>query len=529
MDPFRSLLNLTDGGKRHYVIDTDHVTLEEFEAAAVMADVLWGHEGLAEMLAGTWRMVHDPRFLAMERCGIYDQANLFSPGARSIGVQVLKSGDVFSSSGSVDDMTIYAEMLGEGRHFKGIVEAKGWDPKVALTDEQVMQLIEQECPNYKRRDGSWNKAAATLRSLLATGLVSLVTDYAEIAFCTDWINMDTTSVVEPGQRQMIQDEDGFEYEDETPVIAVEVDNLYQALNLRAQVRMTAYKLLKQFPGIKVKQLEELTFTDLESDKVCQILFATKFDKLYTALLPLINVIKGAQARSYEERLALETAALVAESQDFNAKLKSGEIEQIKTEVAEAPDDDPAVFYASLTNNPYYSGLFQGLQKLEVKGNPEAVALIEELVRVKGAGDVWARVSALVLGATEAFIDQTDLQNLKDTHGTDWVEKSPAQSMVLGENVHASTTEVEGVFDGQSSQAFEFVYLNPNPDARGHHTAVVDVHQEAGKLARRTWSIAPEHYRQMKELTSEEHPIETLSWSRLIDHATGRIKFSRVSE
>ena len=32
-------------------------------------------------------------------------------------------------------------MLAEGRHFKKVVEAKGWDPRVQLSDEQVWDLV----------------------------------------------------------------------------------------------------------------------------------------------------------------------------------------------------------------------------------------------------------------------------------------------------------------------------------------------------------------------------------------------------
>jgi hypothetical protein len=524
MDPLRTLLNLTDG-KRQYVIDSDHVTQEEFEAAACMADVLWGHQGLAEMLGSTWRMVHDPRFLAVERCGIYEQRNMFSPDGTQIGVQTVRSSDLFSQSGSIDDMTIYAELLGEGRHLKKVVEAKGWDPSLALSEDQVWQLIRQECPNYQRRDGSWNRAATVLHELLVAGLVSLVTDYAELAYCTDWINVDTQEVVEPGKRLMIREDDGFEAEDETPVMAAEVDSLYKALTLRAQVRMTAYKLLKQFPGLKGKELEDLAFTDLESDRICQILFTTPFDKLYTAMPPIVGIVQTAKSRSYAERMSEETAQLRTESQEFNAKLKSGEIAQIVTPIEEAPDDDPSVFFAQLTQNPYYAGLFQALQKLEAKGSTEATALAEELLACKGTGDVWGRISKLVTNSNDDYVDHGDLQKLAEVHGVEWKETSAAQSMVLGDNVHASTTELDEVFDGQASQVFDFVYLNPHINARGHRTAVVDVRKEDG-LARRTWSISAEHYRQLQD-AAEGLEIETLKWRRDIDHSTGTTKFHLV--
>ena len=533
MDPLRNLLNLADG-KRQYVIDSDHVTQEEFEAVAVMSDVLWGQEGLAEMLGSTWRMVHDPRFTALERCGIYDQKNMFSPGSRSMGTITVKSGDLFGSAGSIDDMTIYAELLGEGRHFKQVAEALGWDPAAPLSADQIEQLLNQECPNYKRRDGSWNRAATTLRELLSYGLVSLVTDYADVAYCTDWINVDTNEVVEPGQRLRVIEEDGFESEDETPVIAVEVDNLYRALSLRAQVRVTAYKLLQQLPGVKKDELAELSFTDLESDRVCQLLFSAKFDKLYTVLLPLAGIVQAARARSYGERLEAETRALQATSQAFNAKLKSGEVAPICTPIEEAPEGDSTAFMFQLTQNPYYAGLFQALQRLEAQGSTEATALAEELIQLSGAGDTWGRISKLVNtpldteSATAHLREQqeadvAELTKLAEVHGTEWQAKSTAP----GEPAAAEVTMADQVFDGVASALFEFVYLNPRPDPRGHRTAIVDLHREDSSLARRTWSIAPEHYRTLAEQTEGGAPIETRKWNRTTDHATGKVSFTLV--
>lgn len=524
MDPFRSMLNLVEG-KREYMIDPDHVTKEEFEAAAVIADVLWGHEGLAEMLGSTWRMVHDPRFLRIEACGIYEQRNIFSSGAKKIGRITVKSGDLFGNhGGSVEDMTIYSEILGEGRHFLKIVQEKGWDPKEPLTEDRIWELIKQECPQYQRRDGSWNRVGETLADLFRAGLVSLVHDYATEAYCTDWIRLDTEEVVEPGKRVMVKDEDGVEVEDDVPVIAVEVDSLYKALTLRAQVRMTAYKLLKTFPGIKAADLDNLTFTDLESDAICQTLFTTAFDKLYTAIPKILTTVKAAQARSYEERVAEETARLSKESREFNAKLQSGEVERIVTEIKEAAEGDPAVFMAQLMNNPYYAGLFQGLQALEARGNEEAKTLCLELVETKGAGDVWSRVAAMVEGNPDSGIGEIQLKQAAAAQGIAWKEQSPAQALVLGKNVNPTTTEVEGVFEGKTEQNFHFVYLNPNSDPRGHFTAIVDLPDGEG-FKRRTWSINPADYRALQAHGIKD--VTSVPWVRKVDHSTGTTSYEPI--
>ena len=525
-DPFRTLLNLTDG-KRHYIIDSDHVTQEDFETTAIIADVIWGHEGLAEMLGSTWRMVHDPRFAAVERCGIYEQKNMFSPGAKAIGQQVIRSQDLFSQGVGIEDMSIYAEVLGEGRHFKEIVIKRGWDPAVALTETQIWDLIRAECPNYQRRNGTWNRAAETLADLFRAGLISLVHDYADIPFCVDWIRMDTQEVVEPGQRLKVADEDGVEIEEDTPVIAIEVENLFKALTFRAQVRITAYKLLKQFPGIKAEDLENLTFTDLESDNICQILFNTAYDKLYTAMPALIAAVRSAASRSFEERQQAEVAKLTAESKDFNAKLRSGEIEQIKTPIEEASSDDPAVFMVQLMHNPYYAGLFQGLQTLEARGDEAAATLCQELVTTRGAGDVWERVRTMVESSKDSQIDLINLKNAAAVHGVEWKERSTASEKVLGDGATTSTTTVETVFTGEATQTFHFIYLNPHADPHGHHTAIVDIQQADGSFARRTWSIAPEQWKQIADAVPNGTDVTRMPWTRTIDHSLGQTLIAPV--
>ena len=45
--------------------------------------------------------------------------------------------------------------------------------------------------------------------------------------------------------------------------------------------------------------------------------------------------------------------------------------------------------------------------------------------------------------------------------------------------------------------------------------------------RRTWSIAPEHYRALTEQAEGGEPIETRVWRRDTDHATGKVSFALV--
>ena len=522
MDPFRAMLNLTDGA-REYLIDSTRVTEEEFQATAILADVLWGQQGLAEMLGSTWRMVHDPRFLGVERCGIRARSNVFSKGDTKLGVQVIKAGEFFGSTGSLDSMTTYAEILGEGRHFAKRVAEKGWSLTDPLTEEQIWELIAQECPNYRRRDGSWNKEANTLAALLKAGLVSLVTDYADIAYCTDWIRMDTSEVVPAGTRLTVVEEDGFESEDDTPVVAVEVDNLTKALAFRAQVRMTAYKLLTQFPGITAESLKDLEFTDLESDLMCQTLFSAKWDKLYTVIPQVAAWVNTAKTVPYELRLARETENLKRESQEFNAALKSGEIPHVATEIAETDAHDPSVFVSTLLTSPYHAQLFQQLQVLERRGIPEATALADELVNTHGTPEVWARVMVLVDEHATAEVSE-NLTNIALVQGMD-IKASEATTRVLGEGPAPDVTTVEGVYDGLSVQPFHVVYANPVPDTRFHHTVVVDVVTPDGPV-RRTWSLSQAAFRTLTELRAEGESLSDVTFSRRTDHRTGTETYSR---
>jgi len=519
MDPFRNLLNLTDD-KRQYIIDSDRVSQEEFEAAAVLSDVLWGQEGLAEMLGSTWRMVHDPRFLAVERCGIREQPNVFQDGTSKIGVQVLRCGDVFGDTGSLDDMTIYAEILGEGRHFLKIVTKRGWDP-AALTEDQIWSLISSECSNYQHRNGTWNRAAHRLAELFRAGLIGLVRDYADVAYCTDWVRMDTQEVVHPGQRVVVTENDGVEVEDDVPVIAVEVDNLFRALTMRAQVRMVAYKMLKQFPGIKADDLESLQLTDGESDEICQKLFSVKWDKVYTIIPRLADLVNKAKAIPYEQRQADESSALRAASQEFNDKLKSGEIEAISTPVEKAAEDDTTGFMFKLSRNPYYAALFRNLQILEARGVEGAKELSEELLRVQGAGDIWERILQFEEKEEAAFAQDPAGAAAAAVLGTQWNDQTPVTAAT------PTLTVADGVFDGTLDSTFKFVYVNEVPDPRGYHTAIVDVMQKDEDV-RKTWSISPLHMRQIHESLPEGQKLAGSTWNRRTDHERDETTFTFIS-
>lgn len=391
-DPFRNLLGIGGAGCREIYVDPERVTKEEFEAAALFTDVIFGAKGLAAMLGPTWNLVHDPRFLAIERLWAKEEQGMFG-GVRLKGISVIQALDQKTTIKVIEDPELYSEMLAEGRHFRDVVIARGLDPQTPIDETRAWDLVAQECPNYQRRSGDWNDEAKLLAAMLQAGLVAMIDDYAEVAYSRDWIRMDTGEVC--GKDEVFWGSNGMQ----VPVVAVEVDTIHKALIMRAQVRATALRLMKSHPGIKWEEFEATRLTDAESDKLCILLFGVDYDKLYTVMPEILQLIREAQTVPYERREAAQMRFHAATSRETIEKLKSGEIEPIITPIEVNPDAqvDPGAFLLQLGQNPYIKETFMALQLMAEKDqNPEAVALATAAFQEGLRESFWGKVDDFLL-------------------------------------------------------------------------------------------------------------------------------------
>lgn len=441
-DPFNNFFNIGGGGTREVIVDPARVTQEEFEAAKTFANVLWGTDGLAECLGPSWFLVHDPRFLALERLWAREEVGMFG-GMKRTGISFVTALDNRSQIKMIEDPELYSEMLAEGRHFLKVCLDRGVDPRTLQDDPALIeQLVAQECSNYQRRDGSWNDAAKRLKTMLAAGLVGLVADYAEIAYSQDWVRMDTGEVVNKNE-EIWDDESGMM----VPTAAVEVDTIHKALVMRAMIRTTALRLMKGFPGVDWKEFEETKLTDSESDTLCQLLFKVDYDKLYTVLPEIMHMVKRAQVVPFEARESEDLTTLSQRAQAFIADMKSGKIEPIITPIEENPEaaKDPGVFLLQIQRNPYCASVFQAIQNLSERGDEEANSLSEQLITSGGSTDMWTKV--------EDWLQAKGLHPKQDV-----LEGRQTFSDVLKARLRDALAEVEIVVEG--TEVDEVHFLEP---------------------------------------------------------------------
>lgn len=371
MDRLQALLGFSCE-KRIYHIDEAALNESEFQAARTMWDVIFGKDGLVENLGPTWNMVHDPRFTDIEEAFIINRASVFGGDASTGRINVASIGqiDTRSTYGSLEE---YATILGEGRHFLKCAVAKGWDVR-ALKDDyhKKWQLIRQECPNYFDRKGDPNRLAKTLYSLLSKDIIGLILDYAEVPLSVDWINAETMEVVE-NPNAFWQESEG-----DALVVAVEVDTLEKALMYRAQCRLTAYKFLKQ-SNID-SMIEKAELLDHEVDELLKEIFRCEFNELYKIAPKLAAMINGFNSRPKEVRQVEHLENLKIASAEICGKLKSGEMQPIKTVIVEEhlpmSEEDQAA-YRILTEPSRKALLFLSV-KLDQWGKH---VMAEELVSV----------------------------------------------------------------------------------------------------------------------------------------------------
>jgi hypothetical protein len=361
-----------------FQISEAHVTEAEYEAATIFHSVVYGPDGLTRWLGPMWAMVQDPRFTDIDMCFYRERAAVFG-GNASVGVQHVTEDNVIDMGSSAEGGALaeYATIIGEGRHFVKVVgkdeahKVKDWD------DTRIWNLIEQQCPNYKNRKGQWNHEAKVLYQLLKKDLLGLIADYTPHELCADFIKLDTREVVsDPAQEWG---------EEGAPIVHVEVDSLERSLAFRNQIRITAYRVMKNTPGMEELLQEPLTLT--EHDQLLQLIFKIPYRELYRLPMEVRNFMKshGIGTIPLEERERIQIEAAKTEAADIARKVETGEIEVIRTPIADDNDEglnEEEKRARILLSNPVLMDMFQIATAAEKRGNPSAIRLLEKLLDEK---------------------------------------------------------------------------------------------------------------------------------------------------
>jgi hypothetical protein len=367
----RNLLGLRDG-KRVYMIDQNHVSKEEYEYCQVLNRVVWGDKGMVETLGPTWNMILDPRFEVIENKFVIDRAAVFGGDAR-LGKQYVDGNSIMSHS--MAELETYAEILGEGRHFRKIVMEDGLDPQTFHEQEPTIlwKYIHQECPNYfDNLKGEPNKVALRLFDLFKADLVGLVDDYAELPFLNEWVKVETGEVASEADHANTH---------EDPLVFAEIDMLERALTMRSSLRVTAVKILDKSGLMKLLE-KKYELTDYEIDQILKIIYTLEYDKLYEAPAQVMNYVNSISVVPYETRLAKERTTFSAASKDVIGKLKSGEIKPVSLNEQEEIDRDltpEEKQIVAIKENPHRLELFMLLVEAEMHKDKATIALLTPML------------------------------------------------------------------------------------------------------------------------------------------------------
>jgi hypothetical protein len=309
-DLLRRVFGMLQDNVRIYQIAEDReVVRDEFQYCQVMWQVVFGDKGFAETLGPTWRMIHDPRFVAIENMMVQERKAIFGGDAR-VGRQYFSDDGAMNST--VSDLEKYAELLGEGRNFHNVLvhpdancQERMWLERIytghtnikpytdfgctcegAATsptefykapEEDVWALIKQECPNRAFAQGGGTTAYGKLMyNLIRADLIGLIADYAETPLIDSYVYLRDHGVVTSTETVAYIDPHG----QDAPRVLQEIDILEQALTHRATLRVTAYKLLKKI-GFENK-LRALTgteffeLTDVERDEMLRMVYESDY-------------------------------------------------------------------------------------------------------------------------------------------------------------------------------------------------------------------------------------------------------------
>jgi hypothetical protein len=301
---------LQDKVRIYQIAEDREVVRDEFQYCQVMYQVVFGDKGFAETLGPTWRMIHDPRFVAIENMMVQERKAIFGGDAR-VGKQYFSDDGAMNST--VSDLEKYAELLGEGRNFFNVLvhpdkncQQRMWLERIytghtnikpyadfgctcegasteptafyRAPDEDVWALIKQECPNRAFTQSGLPTAYGKLMfNLIRADLIGLIADYAETPLIDSYVYLRDHGVVTSTETVAYIDPHG----QDAPRVLQEIDILEQALTHRATLRVTAYKILKKM-GFE-KKLQQLTgtinffeLTDLERDEILRMVYETDY-------------------------------------------------------------------------------------------------------------------------------------------------------------------------------------------------------------------------------------------------------------
>jgi hypothetical protein len=308
-NPLSRLFGMHLDNVRIYQIAEDREVLrDEFQYCQVMYQILFGDKGFTETLGPTWRMIHDPRFVAIENMMVQERKAIFGGDAR-VGRQYFNDDGVMNST--VSDLEKYAELLGEGRNFHNVLvhpdkncQMRMWLERIytgytnikpydgfgctcegAATsptefykapEDDIWALIKQECPNRSfTQAGSKTAYGKLMYNLIRADLIGLIADYAETPLIDSYVYLRDHGVVTSTESVASIDPHG----QDAPRVLQEIDILEQALTHRATLRVTAYKILKKigFEG-KLTQLAGPNFelTDMERDEILRMVYESNY-------------------------------------------------------------------------------------------------------------------------------------------------------------------------------------------------------------------------------------------------------------
>src|SRR5271157_593085 len=349
-DLLRRVFGMLQDQVRIYQIAEDReVVRDEFEYCQVMWQVVFGDKGFAETLGPTWRMIHDPRFVAIENMMVQERKAIFGGDAR-VGRQYFNDDGVMNST--VSDLEKYAEILGEGRNFHNVLvhpdkncQQRMWLERIhtgytnikpyadfkctcggAATsptefykapEEDIWALIKRESPNRAvTQSGEKTAYGKLMYNLIRADLVGLIHDYAETPLIDSYVYLRDHGVVTSTENVAFIDPHG----QEAPRVLQEVDILEQALTHRATLRITAYKLLKK-TGFEHK-LQQITgseffeLTDIERDEILRMVYASDYPEPDFELKKGKTIQVPANWRPFHVRLKEWQQALEAKILDY---------------------------------------------------------------------------------------------------------------------------------------------------------------------------------------------------------------------
>ena len=367
----RNMLGLRDG-KRVYVIDSNHVSQEEYEYCQVLYGVLWGNKGLVDSLGPTWNMVMDPRFEVIENAFVVERMAVFGGDAR-LGKQYVDGNSIMSHS--MAELETYAEILGEGRYFAEVLKKEGQKPELFhLAPASVMwKYIRQECPNYfDNVKGEPNSRAQRLLALFKADLLGLIVDYAELPLLQEWVKLESGETA--------TDEDITNSFNE-PVVFAEIDVLERALTMRSSLRVTAVKILEKTGFLDIMD-KNYKLTEYEVDQVLKLIYLLPYDKLYMAAAEALKYVAKVTTVPFEQRVIAEQTIFSEASQEVVEKIKSGELKPTKLNEQEEVERDltpEEKQIMAMRKEPNRLELFMMLVEAEKNGDDETVKLITPIL------------------------------------------------------------------------------------------------------------------------------------------------------